>query len=61
MEGDQPVTRPLPTQDNTNVEKTHTSMPQVGSKPTIPVFEEAMIFPCNACVQFTLSVNRFTD
>jgi hypothetical protein len=42
--GDQPVARPLPTQDNTNTERTQTSMPPVGFEPTIPVFEMAKTF-----------------
>jgi hypothetical protein len=33
--GDEPVARPLPTQDNTNKEE----MPGVGSEPMIQVFE----------------------
>jgi hypothetical protein len=38
--GDQPLSRPLPTQDNTNTSKrTQTSMPKVRFEPTIPVFE----------------------
>jgi hypothetical protein len=39
--GDQPVARPLRTQDNTNTEYKHTrtSMPQAGLEPTIPVSE----------------------
>jgi hypothetical protein len=41
--GDQPDARPLPTQDSTNTEYTHTqtSMPRVGFEPAIPVFEQA--------------------
>jgi hypothetical protein len=36
--GDQPVPRPLPTQENTNRINAHrTSMPRVGFEPTIPV------------------------
>jgi len=39
--GDQPDARPIPAQNNTNKEKCgHTSMPWVGFKPTIPVFEQ---------------------
>jgi hypothetical protein len=40
---DQPVARPLPTQDNTNIEYTHTqtSMPSVGFEPTIAAFDRA--------------------
>jgi hypothetical protein len=37
--GDQPVARPLPTY--TQNKRTQTSMPRVGFKPTIPVFERA--------------------
>jgi hypothetical protein len=37
--GDQPVSRPILTQDKTNTERTQTSMLQVGFEPTIPVFE----------------------
>jgi hypothetical protein len=41
--GDQPVARPLPTQDNANTEEMHTqtSMPWVRFEPTIPAFERA--------------------
>jgi hypothetical protein len=35
--GDQPVARPLPTQNK----RTQTSMPRVGFEPTIPAFERA--------------------
>jgi hypothetical protein len=64
--GGQPVTRLLPTQDNTN---TDTSMPQVGLEPMIPVFERTKTFcalDCAAaaigyftafCVIFTNSVH----
>jgi hypothetical protein len=38
--GDHPDARPLPTQDNTTQKKReHTSMPQAGFKPAIPMFE----------------------
>jgi hypothetical protein len=39
--GDQPVAKPLPTHRTTQTQnkRTHTSMPQVGFEPTIPVFE----------------------
>jgi hypothetical protein len=41
--GDQPVARPLPTHitRQTQNKRTQTSMPRVGFKPTIPVFEWA--------------------
>jgi hypothetical protein len=41
--GDQPVARPLPTHRTTQTQnkRTHTSMPRVGFKPTITVFERA--------------------
>jgi hypothetical protein len=41
--GDQPVARPLPTHRTTQTQnkRTQTSMPRVGSEPTIPVFERA--------------------
>jgi hypothetical protein len=39
--GDQPVARPLPTQNK----RTQTSMPQMGFEPTIPVFEKAKTVP----------------
>jgi hypothetical protein len=42
--GDQPVARPLPTQENTHREKKQTSMPRVGFEPTIPVFERPKTF-----------------
>jgi hypothetical protein len=35
---DQPLSRPLPTQNNKQNKLTQTSMPQVGFEPTIPVF-----------------------
>jgi hypothetical protein len=37
--GDKAATRPLPTKDNTNTEKTHTSMPRVGFEATTLVLE----------------------
>jgi hypothetical protein len=43
--GDQPVSRPIPTQYNTNTEETQTSMPGMKFEPTIPVFERANTFP----------------
>jgi hypothetical protein len=42
--GDQPVAMNVPTQDNMNRKKMHTSMPRVGFNPTIPVFERAKTF-----------------
>jgi hypothetical protein len=41
--GDQPVARPLPRHRTaqTQDKRTQTSMPRVGFKPTIPVFERA--------------------
>jgi hypothetical protein len=41
--GDQPVARPIPAHRaaQTQNKRTHTSMPQVGFEPTIPVFEGA--------------------
>jgi hypothetical protein len=41
--GDQPVSRPLPTQRTTQTQNKHsqTSMPRVGFEPTIPAFEQA--------------------
>jgi hypothetical protein len=41
--GDQPVARPLPTRRTAQTQNkcTQTSMPRVGCKPTIPVFEGA--------------------
>jgi hypothetical protein len=40
--GDYPVARPLPTQEQHKQNKrTQTSMPRVGFKPTVPVFELA--------------------
>jgi hypothetical protein len=41
--GDQPVARPLPTQDRTNTEK-NANMARVGSELTIAVFERAKEF-----------------
>jgi hypothetical protein len=40
---DQPVARPLPTYRTTQIQnkRTQTSMPQVGSEPTISMFERA--------------------
>jgi hypothetical protein len=40
--GDQPVARPLPVHRTAQIQnkRTQTSMPQVGFKPTIPVFEQ---------------------
>jgi hypothetical protein len=42
---DQPVARPLPANRTTQTQnkRAHTSMPQVGFGPTIPVFEQATI------------------
>jgi hypothetical protein len=37
--GDQPVARPIPTQNNTNTINAETSLPRVGFEPTIPVFD----------------------
>jgi hypothetical protein len=39
--GDQPDARPLPTPDNTTQKHTHTSMPQAGFEPAIPMFEQS--------------------
>jgi hypothetical protein len=39
-----PAARPLPTQDNTYIEETHTSMRRVGFEPTIQVLEWAKKF-----------------
>jgi hypothetical protein len=41
--GDQPVSRPLPTQRTTQTQnkRTQTSMARVGFEPTIPAFERA--------------------
>ena len=36
FEGGEPFDKPLPTQDNTNAENTHTTMTRVGPEPTIP-------------------------
>jgi hypothetical protein len=44
--GDQPVTRPLPPHNNTNNEITQTSLPRVGFKHTIPVFEQTDDMSC---------------
>jgi hypothetical protein len=41
-----PVARPLPTQDNTNTERTHTSMLRVRFKPTTPEFEQGEDISC---------------
>jgi hypothetical protein len=42
--GDQPIARPLPTQDNTNTEKRcQASMPRVGFEPATPMFERAKL------------------
>jgi hypothetical protein len=43
LDGDEPVARPLPTHRITQTQnkRTRTSMPKVGFKPTIPVFERA--------------------
>jgi hypothetical protein len=39
--GDQPDSRPLPTQDNTTQKKRgHTSMSRAGFEPAIPMFEQ---------------------
>jgi hypothetical protein len=38
-QGISPVSRPLPTGDNTNTEEKQTSVPRVGLEPTIPVFK----------------------
>jgi hypothetical protein len=43
--GDQPVARPLPTQENTNTEETRTDIyASKGFEPTIPAFEWAKTF-----------------
>jgi hypothetical protein len=38
--GNQPITRPLSTQNHTNTEEMQTFVAQVVLKPTIPVFED---------------------
>jgi hypothetical protein len=43
--GDQPVTRPLPSQNSTNTEQKQTDMQlRVEFEPTIPMFEQVKIF-----------------
>jgi hypothetical protein len=48
--GDQPVTWTLPTQNNTNIDKTqNTPMPGVGFEPTIPGLEWTKTFRALNC------------
>jgi hypothetical protein len=39
--GDQPDARPLLTKDNTTQTRGHTSMPEAGFEPAIPMFERS--------------------
>jgi hypothetical protein len=53
----QPLIRPLPSQDNTNTER-NTSIPQVALEPTIPMLERSKAFGPLDCA--TTVIGRVT-
>jgi hypothetical protein len=64
--GDQPIARPLPTQENKHRINADISMPWVGFEPTIPVFERAKTVYASDCAapvigttQHSWSANSF--